>query len=117
MLCSHINVVTDHKALEFFQTQHHLSARQTQWMEYLSRFNFDIRYVKGKLNKVADALSSYYQFDSWDNAPLVQHYVFADVRLDLEHKDLPLDRCLEIKNRVIKTRSAKSQAKQVGEQM
>ena len=112
-----IHIVTDHKALEFFQTQHRLSARQTRWMEYLSCFNFDIRYVKGKLNKVADALSWYYQFDSWDDALLVQHYVFADVRLDLEHKDLPWDRCLEIKNWVIETRSAKSQAKRVGEQM
>jgi hypothetical protein len=86
-----IHVVTDHQALEFFQTQRRLSARQTRWMEYLSRFDFDIRYVKGKLNKVADALSCYYQFDSWDDAPLVQHYVFADVRLDPNHEDLPCD--------------------------
>ena len=112
-----IHVVTDHKALEFFQTQRRLSARQTRWMEYLSRFDFDIRYVKGKLNKVADALSRYYQFDSWDDAPLVQHYVFADVRLDPDHEDLPWDRLLELKNRVIETRSAKSQAKRVNEQM
>jgi len=82
-----------------------------RWMEYLLCFDFDIRYVKGKLNKVVDALSHYYQFDLWDDAPLVQHYIFADVRLDPEHKDLPWDRCLEIKNRVIKTCSAKSQAK------
>ncbi|KAF8227296.1 hypothetical protein L208DRAFT_1213865, partial [Tricholoma matsutake] len=51
-----------------------------RWMEYLSCFDFDIRYVKGKLNKVADALSCYYQFDSWDDAPLVQHYVFTDIK-------------------------------------
>ncbi|KAF8222858.1 hypothetical protein L208DRAFT_1320105, partial [Tricholoma matsutake] len=63
-----------------------------RWMEYLSHFDFDIRYVKGKLNKVADALSRYYQFDSWDDAPLVQHYVFADVRLDPNHEDLPSSR-------------------------
>ena len=86
-------------------------------MEYLSHFDFDIRYVKGKLNKVVDALSRYYQFDLWDDAPLVQHYVFADIRLDLEHEDLPWERCLEIKNRVIKTHSAKSKARRVGEQM
>ena len=67
-------------------------------MEYLSRFNFDIRYSKGKINKVVDTLPHYYQFDSWDDAPLVKHYVFADVRLDLEHEDLPWGRCLEIKN-------------------
>ena len=80
-------------------------------MEYLLHFDFDIRYVKGKLNKVVAALSRYYQFDLWDNAPLVHHYVFADVRLDPEHEDLPWDRCLEIKNQVIETRSAKSQVK------
>ena len=57
LLGYHIHVVTDHKALEFFKTQIHLSARQTRWMEYLVRFDFDIRYIKGELNKVADALS------------------------------------------------------------
>jgi hypothetical protein len=52
-----LHVVTDHKALEFFQTQRHLSVRQSRWMEYLSHFNFDIRYIKGNLNKVVDTLS------------------------------------------------------------
>ena len=52
----HIHVVTDHKALEFFKTQTLLTSRQTRWMDYLARFDFDIRYVKGSLNKVADAL-------------------------------------------------------------
>ena len=60
-------------------------------MEYLSHFDFNINYVKGKLNKVVDALSHYYQFNSWDDAPLVQHYVFADIRLDPNHEDLPWD--------------------------
>jgi hypothetical protein len=112
-----IHIVTDHQALEFFQTQRRLSARQTRWMEYLSRFDFDIRYIKGKLNKVADALSRYYQFDSWEDAPLVQHYVFADVRLDPNHEDLPWDRLLEIRNRTVETHSAAAQQKRVGEQL
>jgi hypothetical protein len=112
-----IHVVTDHQALEIFQMQRRLSARQTRWMEYLSRFDFDIRYIKGKLNKVADALSRYYQFNSWEDAPLVQHYVFADVRLDPNHEDLPWDRLLEIKHRTIETRSAAAQQKQVGDQL
>ena len=72
-------------------------------MEYPSCFNFDICYVKGKLNKVVDTLSHYYQFDSWDDAPLVQHYVFADICLDPNHEDLPWDRHLELKNQVIET--------------
>ncbi|KAF8234185.1 hypothetical protein L208DRAFT_1263123, partial [Tricholoma matsutake] len=56
-------------------------------------------YIKGNLNKVADALSWYYQFDNWDEAPLVQHYMFTDVRLDPKHEDLPWERHLEIKNK------------------
>ena len=45
LLGNHINVVTDHRALEFLKTQRRLSSRQMQWMEYSSRFNFDIQYV------------------------------------------------------------------------
>ena len=52
-----MHVVTDHKALEFFKMQSHLSSRQIRWMDYLSRFYFNIRYVKGTSNKVVDALS------------------------------------------------------------
>jgi len=37
-----IHVVTDHQAREFFKMQDRLSSQQTRWMEYLSRFNFDI---------------------------------------------------------------------------
>jgi len=37
-----IHVVTDHQVLEFFKTQDWLLSCQTRWMEYLSRFDFDI---------------------------------------------------------------------------
>jgi hypothetical protein len=86
-------------------------------MEYLSHFDFNICYVKGNLNKIADALSHYYQFDNWDEAPLVQHYIFTDICLDLMHEDLPWDCHLKIKNRMVETHSAWSQAKQVEEHM
>ena len=55
-----INVMTDHKALEFFETQGHLSNRQIRWWEYFSRFNATIHYIEGKQNVVADALSRLY---------------------------------------------------------
>ena len=84
-----IHVVTDHKALEFFNMQSKLTACQVKWTDYFLQFDFDIYYVKGKLNKIVDALSCYYKHDSWEDAPLVHHYVFADARLDSEHKDLP----------------------------
>jgi hypothetical protein len=34
LISRHIHVVTNHQALEFFQTQRWLSARQMRWMEY-----------------------------------------------------------------------------------
>ena len=99
-----IHVVTDHKALEFFKTQTHLTSRQTRWMDYLARFDFDIRYVKGSLNKVADALSRYFEHDYWTEVPELQDYVNADVRLDPEHDDLPLERLFKVEEGVIESR-------------
>jgi hypothetical protein len=91
-----INVVTDHRALEFFKTQRRLSSRQMRWMEYLSRFDFDIQYVKGTSNKVADSLSRYYQSDTDEDVCQTYDYVHADVILDPEGEDLPWNRIVEI---------------------
>jgi hypothetical protein len=92
-----INVVTDHRALEFFKTQRRLSSRQMRWMEYLSRFDFDIQYVKGTSNKVADSLSRYYQSDTDEDVCETYDYVHADVVLDPEGEDLPWNRIVEIR--------------------
>jgi hypothetical protein len=51
-----IEVITDHKALEYFMSSKLLSARQARWAEILSRYNFRISYAPGKLNK-ADPLT------------------------------------------------------------
>ena len=89
LLGQRILVVTDHKALEFFKMQRHLNNRQAQWMEFLAQFNYDITYVKGKMNLVADALSRYHENDNWDKATDKSQYVNADLRLNPEGKDLP----------------------------
>jgi hypothetical protein len=34
-----------------------LNARQSRWLEFLCEYDFDIKHIKGKENKVADALS------------------------------------------------------------
>ncbi|KAJ3566511.1 hypothetical protein NP233_g6963 [Leucocoprinus birnbaumii] len=50
-------VLTDHRTLECFETQKHLSRRQARWMELLQQYEFEIVYIKGDDNSVADALS------------------------------------------------------------
>jgi len=61
-------------------------------MEFLARFDYDIMYVKGETNLVADALSRYYESDNWDETKDTPQYVNADARLDPEGEDLPWDR-------------------------
>ncbi len=95
-----VHVVTDHRALEFFMTQRNLSSRQMRWMEYLSRFDFDITYVKGVTNKVADALSRYHEYDTPQDRFEPHEYVSADVRIDPACKDLPPHRRAEVEQAI-----------------
>ena len=48
---------TDHIGLRYIFTQPNLNARQRRWLEFLSKYDFDIEQIKGKENRVADALS------------------------------------------------------------
>jgi hypothetical protein len=34
-----------------------LNARQTRWLEFLSEYDFKMKYIKGKENQVANALN------------------------------------------------------------
>jgi hypothetical protein len=65
-------------------------------MEYLSRFDFDIQYIKGTSNKVADSLSQYYQSDTGDDVHPLYDYVTADSQLDLEGEDLLWNHVVEL---------------------
>ena len=51
-----VQVMSDHKALEYFMTTKALTARQARWAENLSQFNFQIMYKPGVTNR-ADALT------------------------------------------------------------
>ena len=48
---------TDHKPLESFRTRPRLSGRQSRWIDTLANFDFNIEYMEGKRNVVADGLS------------------------------------------------------------
>ena len=47
----------DHDGLKYLFEQPNLNARQRRWMELLCEYDFDINHIKGKENKVVDALS------------------------------------------------------------
>lgn len=83
-----IHIISDHEALQFFKTQK-LSPRQTRWMEYFERYSYDITYVEGIRNKVADVLSRYYESDLDGEMHTFDEYVSADIRLDPTGEDLP----------------------------
>ena len=100
-----IHVITDHKALEFFKTQVSLSPRQRRWTDYLSKFDFDITYVKGEHNKVADCLSRYFESDTSKDVHDAHEYVNADARIDPEGEDLPQRRYQEVVERIVEIRA------------
>jgi hypothetical protein len=50
-------VRTDHNDLKYLFDQPTLNARQSRWLEFLCEYEFDIKHIKGKENKVVDALS------------------------------------------------------------
>ena len=49
-----IDVVTNHKNLEYFATTKLLNRRQARWSEYLAQFNLIIRFRPGKLGTKPD---------------------------------------------------------------
>jgi hypothetical protein len=52
-----IQVLTDHRNLEYFMTTKLLNRCQARWSEFLSRFNFKITFRPGKAGAKPDALT------------------------------------------------------------
>jgi transposase InsO family protein len=52
-----IQVLTDHRNLEYFMSTKLLNRRQARWSEFLSRFDFQITYRPGKAGGKPDALT------------------------------------------------------------
>jgi hypothetical protein len=50
-------LLTDNSGVKYMFNQPNLNARQARWLAFLSEFDFEVRHIKGKENKVADALS------------------------------------------------------------
>jgi hypothetical protein len=106
-----IHIITDHKALEFFKSQEKLSPRQIRWHEYMSRFDFDITYVKGESNKIADVLSRYYESDTTLDIHAAYEYVRADQRIDPTGSTLPKQRWKEMAEAQVELRAMEEVAR------
>jgi len=52
-----LQLITDHKNLEYFMTKKLLNRRQARWSKFLTRFDYRIVYRPGKSNGQADALT------------------------------------------------------------
>ena len=59
-----MDVITDHKNLEYFSTTRLLTRRQARWSEFLSQFNLVVRFRPGKLGTKPDSLTR-----RWDVYP------------------------------------------------
>ena len=49
--------MSTHNGLRYLFDQPNLNVRQARWLATINEFDFKIRYIKGKQNKVADVLS------------------------------------------------------------
>ncbi|SCV73809.1 BQ2448_6239 [Microbotryum intermedium] len=60
LLGGHFHILTNHSTLEHFQTQRTiLSRHQAHWLDTLAEFDYDLRYLPGEDNIVADTMSRY----------------------------------------------------------
>ena len=49
--------MSDNISLKYLFDQKNVTARQARWLSFLSEYDFKIKHIKGKENKVVDALS------------------------------------------------------------
>ena len=54
---SRFKIKTNHNSLKYFLEQKELNEQQQKWVSKVQAYDFEIEYVKGKNNVVADALS------------------------------------------------------------
>jgi hypothetical protein len=47
----------DHNGLRYMLDQPMLNAKESRWLEFLCEYDFDIKNIKGRENKVVDALN------------------------------------------------------------
>src|ERR1700761_6684453 len=71
-------ILTDHRSLEHLMKQKNLSPRQHRWLDILNEFDFNIKYIPGETNELADALSRLYSDEPLGGQRAASEYVSDD---------------------------------------
>ena len=50
-------LMSDNISLKYLFDQQNMNARKARWLTFLSEYDFEIKHIKGKENKVVHALS------------------------------------------------------------
>ena len=50
-------LMSDNISLKYLFDQQNLNTRKARWLDFLSKYDFEIKHIKGKENKVVDSLS------------------------------------------------------------
>jgi hypothetical protein len=83
---------TNHNGMKYLIDQPTLNARQSKWLEFLSEYDFDIKHIKGKENKVSDALSRRVHELHVTTISMYQSYlkdiIIEATKSDLKYKEL-----------------------------
>ena len=79
--------LTNHKGLIHLLNQKNLSGHQARWLEKISSFSFEVVYITGSENVVADALSRMYSNDSLGTVRAASEFTYHDV---LDDDTLPV---------------------------
>ena len=69
-------VFTDHNPLEHLFRQKTLSKRKINWLESIAEYDFQIRYIRGKDNRAADALSMREKASAVPSGEELLHFVY-----------------------------------------
>ena len=104
--------LTDHKGLIYLLNQKNLSGRQARWLEKMSTFTFEVTYIPGSENVVADALSRIYSNDSSGTirarCEFTYHDVVDDDTTQVEHEGETLPVLAGIEARIATRRGTRN---------
>jgi hypothetical protein len=70
--------ITDHKGLIHLMNQKDLTGRQARWIDKISEFDFEVVYIPGAENILADALSCIYSNDAPGTVHATSEYTQHD---------------------------------------